>query len=613
MTKNKNIKEIFVTFLLNTVVVFFIAVTYLKYVEKSDYLLANIYFVLASISHFIFLYLPVLLLTYLVYLITKKQRLTKIVFAVLSSFFIIILKLDAVIFSQFRYHISPFVLKLVFGKKAGDIFQFSTETVVTAITIVLLIVLLQFLFLYIAKKVVAKNINLRVKLLSLVFLFALIVSQFLYAWADASYYRPITQMAQVYPLYSPLTARTLLTEKLGIVDNEKVRKNRELYKITSSKAINYPLSKIKSNQLKTKKNILFLCIDSWRYDCLDSLITPNIYKISKKSQQFNNHYSGSNSTLGGVFSMFYGISALYWNQFTQLEKSPVLIEELNKQNYELDILASANLQNPPLDKNVFSAVKDLRLSSASEEPVGRDLEITNEWLNIVKERDKETPPFFSFVFFDAAHGSFYPEDYEIHFKPYKVIEFIKLNDKEDPIPIFNDYKNSLHFVDYQVGLILKQLEEKQLLEDTIIIITGDHGQEFNDNKKGYWQHGGNYSKYQLKVPMLIYDASREAKQYNELSLHYDLAPTLMNSYLGVTTPITDYSIGQNLYNLTPRDWFVAGYNNNYAIIEKDRITKVFPTGLYEITDLELNNLMDAELHYEVIKKSLAEINKFYAK
>ncbi|MDF1518453.1 MAG: sulfatase-like hydrolase/transferase, partial [Lutibacter sp.] len=160
---------------------------------------------------------------------------------------------------------------------------------------------------------------------------------------------------------------------------------------------------------------------------------------------------------------------------------------------------------------------------------------------------------------------------------------------------------------------LKKLENEKLMDSTIVILTADHGQEFNDNKKGYWQHGGNYSKYQIKVPMILYDASKLSKAYNTLSLHYDIVPTLMNSYLGVTSPMNEYSMGLNLFNLKPRNWFVSGYTNNYAIIEKDRITKIYATGFYDITDLNLNNIEDAELHYDLLYDAMVGLNVFYAK
>jgi len=612
--KDKNIfkKELYVSFLLNMIVVFVIAATYFKYIEGSNHLLAKIYNVLSTVSHFISLFLPVLLISLAVYWLSKNQKIAKIVFATLTLFFIVILKLDTMVYSQFRYHLSPFVFKLVFGKGAGDIFQFSTIEILVTISQIIGLIVIQILFFKLAKRIVNKKFNLHVKLSVAIFFIALIFSHLIFAWSDASYFRPITQIAHVYPLYHPLTAQSFLT-KNNFVDREKVRKNRELYKITSTNSIVYPLSKITATKPVKQKNIIFLTIDSWRYDTMDSIITPNLYKLSKKSQNYTNHYSGSNGTLAGVFSMFYGITGLYWEQFTQLERSPVFIDELIKQSYIIDVLGSANIQNPPFDKNIFSSVENLRLSSKGKSPADRDVNITNDFIKNI-EKYKGEKPFFSFIFYDAAHGFSYPKDYDIKFKPsLKKVKYSDLHDDYDGTELYNRYKNSLHFIDNQIALIIAELEKNNLLESTIIVVTGDHGQEFNDNKKGYWQHGGNYSKHQIKVPMFVYDASKPFKIYNELSLHYDIVPTMMNSYLGVTTPIIDYCSGQNLYNLSHRDWFVCGYNNNYAIIEKDRITKVFATGLFDITDKELNKMMEAELHYDIIKDALKEINKFYEK
>jgi hypothetical protein len=55
----------------------------------------------------------------------------------------------------------------------------------------------------------------------------------------------------------------------------------------------------------------------------------------------------------------------------------------------------------------------------------------------------------------------------------------------DPTPFFNLYKNSAYYVDSLVGRIIDDLKRNGRLNNTMVIITGDHGQEFNDNKKNY--------------------------------------------------------------------------------------------------------------------------------
>ncbi|MBK9224510.1 MAG: sulfatase-like hydrolase/transferase [Flavobacterium sp.] len=91
------------------------------------------------------------------------------------------------------------------------------------------------------------------------------------------------------------------------------------------------------------------------------------------------------------------------------------------------------------------------------------------------------------------------------------MNFLDLNDDYNPKQLINRYKNSLHFVDSLVGKVLLNLEKRGSLKNTIVVITSDHGQEFNDNKKGYWQHGGNFSDYQIGVPLLVFDASKTPK------------------------------------------------------------------------------------------------------
>jgi membrane-anchored protein YejM (alkaline phosphatase superfamily) len=612
MLEKDNFKsELFVSFLLNLIIVFFIAVAYLKFIESPSYLFAKTYIFFSTLSHFAFLYSPILFISIIVYELGNNQKLTKIIFFSLSTFAIIILKIDSVVYAQFRYHLSPFVFRLVFGTKATDIFQFSAATIITAVLTIVVLIFIQIIIYWIVSKIVMTGIKIRVKAITLFFIVSIIFTHITYAWASASYYRPITQIAQVFPFYHPLTANRFL-RKHRFINQEKLRENRDLYAINHSNSINYPLSPIISENPINQKNILIIAIDSWRFDCMDSVVTPNIYRLSKKSQSYLNHYSGSNGTIAGVFSIFYGISGLYWDQFTRLEKSPVLIEQLKQDGYKLNIFSSSNLQNPPFDKNIFSAVPNLRLSSKAKVASDRDKEITNEWLNASKKSEKK--PFFGFLFYDAPHAFDYPKDYDLPFNPsLEKVNFMLLKDGYNPEKFFNRYKNAVHFVDGQIGLVLKQLEDEKLMDSTIVIITADHGQEFNDNKKGYWQHGGNYSKYQIKVPMILYDASKLPKEYNTLSLHYDIVPTLMNSYLGVTSPYKDYSMGLNLFNLKPRDWFLSGYTNNYAIVEKDRITKIYATGLYDITDLNLNIIENAELHYDLLYNAMVESNVFYAK
>jgi membrane-anchored protein YejM (alkaline phosphatase superfamily) len=315
-------------------------------------------------------------------------------------------------------------------------------------------------------------------------------------------------------------------------------------------------------------------------------------------------------TTGGIFSMFYGIPATYFDSFTGINKGPILIDELIKQKYNLNILSSSTVENPPFNKNVFTKVNNLKLSTNGNTPSERDQSIFNSWTNYIDKYDDKNP-FFGFLFFDAAHGFDFPKNYNTPFKPYlDKVDYLAFDNDYNADLLINRYKNCLHYIDDLVGKIIIQLEQKNKLKNTIIIITSDHGQEFNDLKKGYWQHGGNFSKYQINTPFIVFDSEKGPKKHNHLTLHYDLVPTLMNNYLGVTNKPIDFSSGNNLFENSNRKFFVCGYNQKFAIIEQNKITNIYPSGIFDVVDNKLNPIND-EPNSDYLLKTMNELKKYY--
>lgn len=604
------LKQLYAVFVLNLLVLFIIALQYIKFLENIDGFFLKPYLIVTATSHFFLIGALPLLFSLLIYFTTLSKIVTKTINIILSVFILIVVKLDATIFEQFRYHISPIVLKLVFGKRASDIFQFSFTNIVLALLFIVGLVLLQLFFYFLSNKKVNQNSNLRLKPTLVLFTLFVLLSNVIYAWSDANYFRPVTQFKNVFPLYYPLTADSLMM-KLNLVDEEKIRRNEKMAIDSEAKNIKYPLNAITAKKSNTQKNILYIVIDSWRKDFMSEQITPNIYKFSKNCQLFQNHSSGSNMTTGGIFTIFYGIPATYYDTFTGQQIAPVFISELQKQNYEMLIFSSSNLENPPFNRNVFANVPNLELFTTGETPSERDSEINKKWLSNIEKTDNKKP-FFGFLFYDSAHGFDYPKNYKLPFSPsLSEVNFLDLNDDYNPKQLINRYKNSLHFVDSLVGEVLLNLDKKGVLKNTIVVITSDHGQEFNDNKKGYWQHGGNFSDYQIGVPMLVFDASKAPKIQSQQTLHYDIAPTMMKNYLGIENNFIDYSFGQDLYQPCHREGFICGYNQRFAIIEKNQIINIYPSGLFDATDKKLNALDDSKINYDRVSTELKNMNRFY--
>ncbi|KAG0761817.1 hypothetical protein G6F22_018785 [Rhizopus arrhizus] len=126
------------------------------------------------------------------------------------------------------------------------------------------------------------------------------------------------------------------------------------------------------------------------------------------------------------------------------------------------------------------------------------------------------------------------------------IDFLKFGPDHDPTPELNRYRTAVHYADSLVGTLLDDLRAQGLEQDTIVLVTGDHAEEFNDLKLNYWGHNGNFSDYQLQVPFVLHWPGQARGHESRTSSHEDWVPTLMRHALGCENALTDYSTGHDL-------------------------------------------------------------------
>ena len=140
-----------------------------------------------------------------------------------------------------------------------------------------------------------------------------------------------------------------------------------------------------------------------------------------------------------------------------------------------------------------------------------------------------------------------------------------------------------------VANVLSKLKEADELDNTLLVITGDHGQEANDNKLNYWGHNSNFTDVQVKVPFAIIGPGINAQTIKQergaLTSHQDIVPTLMKHYLGVQNETRDYSAGVDLLDdEVKREWVMSSNYSGYAIITDHTILEVDPSGQYQLLD-----------------------------
>ena len=162
-----------------------------------------------------------------------------------------------------------------------------------------------------------------------------------------------------------------------------------------------------------------------------------------------------------------------------------------------------------------------------------------------------------------------------------------------------------------IGRVFDDLKAHGLLENTFIIITGDHGQEINDTRNNFWGHNSNFAKYQTHVPLFIWDpAVKQASTVSYRTNHYDVAPTVLERIYGCTNIPHDYSIGQNLFSDTARPFsLISGYTKK-AIRTDDQLTVLDQYGGIEMYD---ENLAPSKMgaNPTAIKEALQTFAQFY--
>jgi membrane-anchored protein YejM (alkaline phosphatase superfamily) len=598
-----SIKKITFFVLMNTLIAIVISLRYLKNLNTDYDVINGLYLILTSSAHYFLLCLfGIGMIPLILWLLFKSNKILNGSLIILSTILLSILVIDTYIFDFFRFHINGLVLGIVFGGAFRENFPFSTTIYVLSTIGFILLFLSQFGLLKLAKNLANR---VKIKTTYLILLSSIIIYLFAnltYAWADAVRYSPITKTTKFYPLYFPLTAKSFFRK---FIDIEEAA---EKYKIVNKSDLVYPKKEIVFNKKTEKPNIIILAIDSWNYQYMDSIMTPNIYKFSKESYVFSNHSSGSNGTRGSLFSIFYSLPSFYWEDMSNNSTSPILLESLKKHDYNINTFVSSPIYE--FKRTIFCNTEVEQKTEGKTVP-DREIKITENFINFI-DSPKSKERFFSFIFYDALHAYLHPKNFKKKFKPaWDDPKYYLLNNDMDPTEFINLYKNAALFVDGLVGKIINKLEKTGLINNTILIVTGDHGQEFNENKKNYWGHNGNYTKYQINIPTFIKIPNKEPKQFNHWTSHYDIAPFIMENVLGSTNDIFDYSIGKNMLDTNERDWLVSGSKIHFGVVEKDRITTMDYDGSYEITDHHLNPIPNAKMRSKKTTMILNKINSFY--
>lgn len=317
-----------------------------------------------------------------------------------------------------------------------------------------------------------------------------------------------------------------------------------------------------------RPDIFVFILESTRGDYLDAQTTPNLAQLRSECLPFADSLANADATHVSCFAL---LTANYPLYFAMAEKAPdhpgsVPLRLLHRAGYQIHVLAGNYMNYHNLDKLVFgehlalvSSLTDARSMEELDRP-DRDRHITKLLLQKLEE-PRGGRVFL--VFYESTHHDYYwPADASAPFQPYADswdYGNFKIGPKELE-GIKNRYRNALHFVDGLFGEISNRLKATGQHGDAIILVTGDHGEEFLEH--GKMVHASETCRAQTHVPIYLklpQGAAWPGGGPHPLptASHVDVMPTLLD-YLGVQE--TNLYDGESLFR-KPHDQVVMVEEN----------------------------------------------------
>jgi arylsulfatase A-like enzyme len=145
------------------------------------------------------------------------------------------------------------------------------------------------------------------------------------------------------------------------------------------------------------------------------------------------------------------------------------------------------------------------------------------WIDTVKKE-----PFFVAINFQSSHLPYVvPRNFPRRFGPEKLDFTIRFaHFPRDKVQVVKDiYADSLAYVDSQIAKLFQSLKNNGLWENTVIVLTGDHGQAFYEHN--FASHASALFNEVMKVPLLFYAPGLKSGPDDRLAQHVDVAPSIL--------------------------------------------------------------------------------------
>jgi arylsulfatase A-like enzyme len=306
-------------------------------------------------------------------------------------------------------------------------------------------------------------------------------------------------------------------------------------------------------------NVLIIVMDTVRADRLSSYgyerpTTPELDQFAEEAIRFSHFYSTSSWTVPSHASIFTG---LYPIRHGAHQENPSLRPEFATM---AEVLQNAGYQtfgasqNPYVRSNInltqgFHEFDDLWRRWVK--PDGRETHVDSithpvnaAFDDFLAKSDRNRPFFVFFNYIDAHLPTAPPQPFLSRFqrhgtRPEEALRvgledwtlyYVGKETTQSDIRILSDlYDAELAYMSYSIGALLKSLREDGRYDDTLIIVTSDHGEHMGEN--GHLGHMMTLYNTAVRVPLLIKPAGgvEKGRVDDRPGQLVDLFPTVLEA------------------------------------------------------------------------------------
>ena len=320
---------------------------------------------------------------------------------------------------------------------------------------------------------------------------------------------------------------------LGLIDEET---DEELNTLNKYFISNEASTTNEYTGLLEGKNVIVIMVESGNDILLNEEYYPNIARLTKNGYTFINNYSPRNvcstgnnemSAMISLYSINNNCTANVYQDNTYFESIFNLFKDANYNTNSFhdhyDEYYARDIIHKNMGSDAYYNAIDLDLDfKYSYGSWASDEELMENYLEYLRDSDL-SKPFMSFITTVTSHqpynGSGYGEAY-LNLLPEEYPDELKY------------YMSKLKVVDNAIGILLEGLESLNILNDTVIVLFGDHYPYAiePDTLNLELDYDATLDSNADQVPLIIYNSQLEEKEFLQYTSYINLTPTLANLF-----------------------------------------------------------------------------------